>query len=98
MPSSSRTKYVPLPSKSDKCGTYDELAPDALLAQSVRLLAHRYSGALPFSDGDVTAGVETELQAVVIAPREKADLPLAIENSGFFRNIRKRMATGEMSR
>jgi hypothetical protein len=83
--------------------THGITTPDVLVAQAIHILksnktASRCSGSLPFSDGDVTAGVETELQAVVIATRDKADLPLAIEHSGFFRNIRKRMATGEMTR
>jgi hypothetical protein len=79
------------------------MTPDSLLVQAIHLLradgqARRGSCHFPFSEDDVTAGAETELQAVVIAPREQADLPIAIENSSYFRNIRKRMATGEMSR
>ncbi len=39
---------------------------------------------LPFGIGDVTAGVENELQTVVMGTRESADLPQAIEHSVFF--------------
>jgi len=50
---------------------------------------------LPFSPGDVTAGSEDELQAVVIGSSEKCDLPITIRNSRFFRNIARRSASGE---
>src|SRR5271165_2474075 len=50
---------------------------------------------LPFSPGDVTAGSEDELQAVVIGSSENCDLPITIRNSRFFRNIARRSASGE---
>src|SRR5271165_6921714 len=50
---------------------------------------------LPFSPGDVTAGSEDELQAVVIGSSETCDLPVTIRNSRFFRNIARRSASGE---
>jgi hypothetical protein len=49
---------------------------------------------LPFSAGDVTAGSEDELQAVVIGGSETCDLPITIRNSRFFRNIARRSASG----
>lgn len=50
---------------------------------------------LPFVGKDATAGSETELQTAVIGPREKADLPLSIERSKFFKNIAKQTSSGE---
>ncbi len=50
---------------------------------------------LPFSNQDVTAGSEDELQAVVIGSPTKCDLPLSISESRFFRNIARRSASGE---
>ncbi len=50
---------------------------------------------LPFSVGDVTAGSETELQAVVAGGKEAVDLPMTIEQSNYFANILKRAASGE---
>ncbi|MDD2539740.1 MAG: hypothetical protein PHH28_01695 [Desulfuromonadaceae bacterium] len=51
---------------------------------------------LPFSLHDVTAGSESELQAVVCGAKEDVDLPLIIEQSNFFANMMKRAAAGEM--
>jgi hypothetical protein len=53
---------------------------------------------LPFSLNDVTAGSESELQAVVVGAKEHVDLPLLIEQSGFFANMMKRAAAGETPR
>jgi hypothetical protein len=50
---------------------------------------------LPFSPNDVTAGSESELQAVVCGDQADVDLPLIIEQSNFFANIMKRAAAGE---
>lgn len=50
---------------------------------------------LPFSPGDVTAGSETELQAVVRGSRLSADLPLMIERSNYYANIVRRTASGD---
>ena len=52
---------------------------------------------LPFGRGDVTAGSESELQAVVAGDRRHTDLPLTIEQSNYFANIMKRAASGETS-
>lgn len=51
--------------------------------------------ALPFANGDVTAGSEHELQVVVLGGREQVDLPLTIEASNFYKNIERRIETGE---
>lgn len=53
---------------------------------------------LPFSVNDVTAGSESELQAVVCGAKEDVDLPLVIEQSNFFANMMKRAASGETPR
>lgn len=53
---------------------------------------------LPFSANDVTAGSESELQAVVCGAKEHVDLPLLIEQSNFFANMVKRAAAGETPR
>jgi hypothetical protein len=53
---------------------------------------------LPFSTNDVTAGSESELQAVVCGAKEDVDLPLIIEQSNFFANMMKRAASGEAPR
>jgi len=47
---------------------------------------------------DVTAGSESELQAVVCGAKEDVDLPLIIEQSNFFANMMKRAASGESPR
>jgi hypothetical protein len=52
---------------------------------------------LPFSVGDVTAGSESELQAVVAGDKRHVDLPLIIEQSNYFANMMKRAASGETS-
>jgi hypothetical protein len=56
------------------------------------------STSLPFSVGDVTAGAESELQAVVAGDRRQTDLPLIIEQSNYFATMMKRAASGETSR
>ena len=53
---------------------------------------------LPFTDNDITAGSETELQAVVIGQKEDIDLPQIIERSNYYANIAKRIAAGESPR
>jgi hypothetical protein len=51
---------------------------------------------LPFVNNDATAGSETELQAAVGGRRGSVDLALSIDQSSFYRNLRKRAATGDM--
>ena len=53
---------------------------------------------LPFSLNDVTAGSESELQAVVCGAQADVDLPLVIEQSNYFANMMKRAASGEAPR
>ncbi|MBT0666150.1 hypothetical protein KI809_17705 [Geobacter pelophilus] len=53
------------------------------------------AASLPFSLHDVTAGSESELQAVVCGAKDDVDLPLIIEQSNYFANIVKRAAAGE---
>lgn len=52
---------------------------------------------LPFAGTDTTAGSETELQTVVIGPRDKVDLPISIEQSNYYRNIINQASSGEAS-
>lgn len=58
-----------------------------------RILA-RLDG-LPFGAPDTSCGTENELQAVVQGPRDQVDLPRAIEQSNYFRNLLKRHQRGE---
>ncbi|HZD31124.1 MAG TPA: hypothetical protein VE779_05620 [Candidatus Angelobacter sp.] len=53
---------------------------------------------LPFAPGDVTAGSEDELQAVVVGNSTACDLPITIRDSRFFKNIAKRSSSGVASR
>jgi hypothetical protein len=53
--------------------------------------------ALPFTAHDITAGNETELQAVVFGKKSDVDLPNLIEQSNYFSNILRRAAAGELS-
>jgi hypothetical protein len=53
---------------------------------------------LPFAPGDVTAGSEDELQAVVVGHATACDLPITVRDSRFFKNIAKRSSSGVASR
>ena len=53
---------------------------------------------LPFAPGDVTAGSEDELQAVVVGNATACDLPITIRDSRFLRNIARRSSSGEAPR
>ena len=62
-------------------------------ARGVLTSLARWDGAppgQPFGDGDVTAGVENELQAVVVGSASQVDLPLTIRRSNYYTNIYKR--------
>ena len=48
--------------------------------------------------GDATAGSEDELQAVVFGSSSQCDLPMMIRESRFFRNLARRIASGEAPR
>ncbi len=50
---------------------------------------------LPFSNGDTTAGTETELQAAVMGEKNDIDLPLVIEQSNYYTNIMRRTVSGD---
>lgn len=52
---------------------------------------------LPFAAGDATAGVENELQTVVIGAKDRVDLPLSIERSNYYKNIIRRTLSGDTS-
>src|SRR5215471_924069 len=53
---------------------------------------------LPFAPGDVTAGSEDELQAVVVGNASSCDLPITIRESRYFKNIARRSSSGEAYR
>ena len=53
---------------------------------------------LPFAGRDITAGSESELQAVVIGDKASVDLPLQIERSNYYANIVRRIAAGDTPR
>lgn len=50
---------------------------------------------LPFAGKDVTAGAENEIQVVVTGDRSDVDLPLIIEHSSYFKNIKRRTLSGD---
>ncbi|MDY0163945.1 hypothetical protein [Desulfobotulus sp.] len=51
---------------------------------------------LPFTVGDTTCGVENELQALVEGNSEDVDLPCAIRESTYYRNLLKRSLAGDL--
>jgi len=53
---------------------------------------------LPFTPPDTTAGAENEYQVAVIGNRHQADLAREIEDSTFFRNLKKRALRGDAPR
>ncbi len=53
---------------------------------------------LPFASGDITAGSESELQAVVMGDKASVDLPLQIERSNYYANIVRHIAAGDTPR
>ena len=53
---------------------------------------------LPFSQDDATAGVENELQAVVVGSQADVDLPETIRHSNYYANCLKRSAAGVIPR
>lgn len=52
----------------------------------------------PFAPGDVTAGSEDELQAVVLGRSECCDLPISVRESRFYSNLVRRISSGEAPR
>ncbi len=60
--------------------------------------SNRFLESIPFSLNDATVGVENELQTVVTGDRDSVDLPIFINDSNYYKNIRKRSATGDTSK
>ncbi|MGH9843126.1 MAG: hypothetical protein ACREEM_30680 [Blastocatellia bacterium] len=56
------------------------------------------ASSLPFSAHDITAGSESELQAVVIGDKGAVDLARTIERSNYYANIARRIAAGDTSK
>ena len=71
------------------------LSPDINLTELLHSLSGGDTSKLPFHSGDVTAGSESELQAVVVGSATQVDLPQSIEQSRFFANLLKRAHSGE---
>jgi hypothetical protein len=67
-----------------------------LQRQAVQFLADLPS--LPFSQDDITAGSESELQAAVCGRSEHVDLAQTIQASNYVKNIRERAAAGDSPR
>ncbi|WP_166831293.1 hypothetical protein [Thalassoroseus pseudoceratinae] len=51
----------------------------------------------PFASGDVTAGSEFEMQAVVQGPAHSVDLPQVVRESNFYTNLERQFESGEAS-
>lgn len=58
----------------------------------------RFAEAIPFARNDATAGAENELQTAVIGKKADVDFPRAIEESNYYRNLRKHAESGDASR
>jgi hypothetical protein len=71
------------------------VSPKAGRLQSKHALSASTSSAIPFTLDDATAGVENELQAVVIGKGDSVDLPLTILASNYFKNVIKKAKTGD---
>src|SRR3974390_3705048 len=68
-------------------------SPPGLRCRSKLLL-----DSLPFAPGDVTAGSEDELQAVVVGNSAACDLPMPLRDSRFLKNRPRRSSSGEAPR
>jgi hypothetical protein len=53
------------------------------------------TASIPFSLNDTTAGSENELQSIVVGKKDTVDLPISIEESSYYRNMIRRMKSGE---
>ncbi len=71
-------------------------SPDA--ATDIRLFqgSMATSGFLPFAGEDTSVGMEYELQVAVEGSHRDVDLAASIRNSGYFKNIVKRTARGDL--
>lgn len=95
---------------ANRCTTVAPLNPTAMTADEGERLkaffaeigtgfgADASMARLPFAPGDVTAGVENEMQTAVRGAADRVDLALTIQHSNFFANIERRMARGRSSR
>ncbi len=54
-----------------------------------------FAASIPFSLNDASGGAENELQTVVMGQKDDVDLPITIEKSNYFKNIIKRIRSGE---
>jgi len=65
---------------------------------SVTLGSDRFTESIPFSSDDTTAGAENEFQTAVLASSDNADLSISIKNSNYYKNLAKRVASGDTSK
>jgi hypothetical protein len=79
------------------CRSEDESSDLEYLAEQFRKETLQKLHPHPFSATDTTVGVENELQAAVIGPKEQVDLAVTIEQSNYFQNLARRAARGDMS-
>jgi hypothetical protein len=63
-----------------------------------RTTGQTFIESIPFAPGDATAGCENELQAVVGGGDVEVDLPIAIRESTYYRNLLKRATAGDTPR
>lgn len=78
-----------------KCKPPLFLIPNSLRGDSKNLLKSPNGKSLLFSLEDTTAGVESEIQAVVIGNSNQVDLPLSIKASNYYKNVVKKAKTGD---
>ncbi len=81
-----------------KQSPYLALAPESHFVSPKQILLSIEGSSLPFSLDDTTAGIENEFQAAVIGNNETVDLPNAIANSSYFKNIIKKAKSGDSPR
>ncbi|WP_153306557.1 hypothetical protein [Desulfogranum japonicum] len=65
-------------------------------AEALRLHLKRQQTCPPFTAGDVTAGMENELQVAVSGTRNHVDLPISLEASNYYNNLLLRAQRGEL--
>ncbi len=64
-------------------------------AENFRLHIKRLP-ARPFTAGDITAGMENELQVAVSGTKDQVDLPISLEASNYYNNLILRAQRGEL--
>jgi hypothetical protein len=70
----------------------------AYLSRLNEVMNNAGDGIFPFSPDDATAGVENEFQTAVEGSASNCDLPLSISSSKYYRSLKKRVRSGEISK